>query len=219
MLSVNNRTTIPLSSGKDYVGKPDKVLNYNIASISLYADTTTQIKVYESNDLSIYKSYDIQVEANIKFNQAITPRYQYVYFVVINNSQFNQTHLDFDVLYKTEFTLLENGKIPVSDIITHNLLDTRSSHSFDGVLDAGYNTTHINLSLSPVKVLTIYGNSSNATILSLMLSNDGSTWYKSQYSYTLASSGDFGFTIQCSASYVCMQSSQATTLSIVFEAS
>lgn len=44
-----------------------------------------------------------------------------------------------------------------------------------------------------IKSITIYGNSSGSTTLTLQCSNDGNTWYSSQYTLVLDSPGNFGF--------------------------
>jgi len=55
------------------------------------------------------------------------------------------------------------------------------------------NSPSVNFTNLNIKSITIYGSSSAATTLTIQCSNDGSTWYFSQYTIVLSSGTSFGF--------------------------
>ena len=62
-------------------------------------------------------------------------------------------------------------------------------------------------------IFTFFGNSSNATILTVQLSYDSTNFYDSQYSYTLTSGGNFGFTLNLAGvGYIRLKTSAGTTI-------
>ena len=94
----------------------------------------------------------------------------------------------------------------------YNCVNTRGSGIFiQGSITMGGYTSVIDLSTLPVKCLTIYGISSDATILTVLFSQDGSSFYASQYSYTLATANNFGFALTACPKYICLQTSEAVT--------
>ena len=71
-----------------------------------------------------------------------------------------------------------------------------------------------NLSAVPYNILTIYGNSTATATLTLEMSNDGTTYYQSQYNIA-STGGDFGFALECSAYYVRLIASSIVTTSTI----
>ena len=113
-----------------------------------------------------------------------------------------------------------SGALNVSDSSTHttlsniyNCVNTRGSGIFiQGSIGAGGNTSVIDLSTLPVKTLTIYGVANDATTLTVLFSQDGSSFFRSQYSYNIPSGGDnFGFALNACPKYICLQSSSSLT--------
>lgn len=62
--------------------------------------------------------------------------------------------------------------------------------------------------------LSCYGSSTEAAVIAIQFSNDDTTFYTTQYQYTL-SAGDFGFSIPCSASAIRLKLLSTTTSTIV----
>ena len=60
--------------------------------------------------------------------------------------------------------------------------------------------------------LTIFGNSDSICNLIVQFSIDGSIFYDSQYSYSVAIAGDFGFNVQACPNYLRLKSTQNTTI-------
>ena len=100
----------------------------------------------------------------------------------------------------------------------YNIVNSRgTSQLYNGAIIAGGSTNVLNLSSINVKNLTMYGNQdSNGNILSLLFSNDGITFYLSQYSYSFGAlvSGNFGFNVQCCPRYIRVQSTNACNLTL-----
>lgn len=106
--------------------------------------------------------------------------------------------------------------LDVSDTAIYDLLNTKGTSLLNnGSILAGANTISLNLSNKKVSNLTFYGTQdSNGNELTVLFSNDGSTFYSSQYKYTFgtSSSGNFGFNIVACPYYVCVKSTNACNL-------
>jgi hypothetical protein len=71
-----------------------------------------------------------------------------------------------------------------------------------------------NLSTKRVANLTFYGTSGDGTgNITVQFSNDGNTFYDSQYVYGVVIAGHFGFNVPCSPKYVRLKSTATTTSS------
>ena len=138
---------------------------------------------------------------------------------VTNSALSNMSFSSGNLNVKDTQNSYTSGALNVSDATTHttltniyNCVNTRGSGIFiQGPIVMGGYTSVINLSTLPVKCLTIYGVSSDATILTVLFSQDGSSFHASQYSYTLATANNFGFALNACPKYICLQSSQAVT--------
>ena len=62
--------------------------------------------------------------------------------------------------------------------------------------------------------LSCYGSSTESAVIGVQFSNDDTTFYTTQYQYTL-SAGDFGFSIPCSASAIRLKLLSSTTSTLV----
>lgn len=95
------------------------------------------------------------------------------------------------------------------------MLNTRGFATFNngGAISANVNSTVISLENVNVRCLTIYGHASAATTLTVFFSNDGVSFYASQYSFVISSAmgGDFGFALNACPKNICIQSSVALT--------
>jgi hypothetical protein len=63
-------------------------------------------------------------------------------------------------------------------------------------------------------VISCYGSSTEDAVIAVQFSNDATTFYTTQYQYTL-SAGDFGFSIPCSASSIRLKLLSATTTTLI----
>ena len=73
----------------------------------------------------------------------------------------------------------------------------------------------VNLSSKNIKNISFMGYISGDTMLTVQFSNDNTTFYDSQYSYTLSSAGDVGFNLACCPNYLRLKSSNDRTATII----
>lgn len=73
----------------------------------------------------------------------------------------------------------------------------------------------VNLSSKNIKNISFMGYISGDTVLTVQFSNDNTTFYDSQYSYTLSTAGDVGFNLACCPNYLRLKSSNDRTATII----
>lgn len=178
MLSVKNSSLIPLASNRVFIGSWDNVIQYNTAIVSVYSDTNTLLTVYQSQNKTndFVSTYNLQSGVYNELQIGLTN--QYVYFTLLNQSQDSQTFLNLSVIYRNDS---KNTK--GSFLIWDN-----ANTGLNGVSQSLY------IGLNPITI-SCYGNISANTTLRLQQSNDNITFYDTQYSVVLGSSGDFGFNV------------------------
>jgi hypothetical protein len=232
-------TTTPLNSGSVYLGRYTEIQNYNCAIISILSDTTATITSYQFidknrtvNTVFEYEAGDVGNVKTFYINPILLP---YIYFTVHNNSLNNQTYLNFLVKYiyeSLEDDLGSNVNITnpflevkqysgnvfnVSDTNIYNILNTRGTATLNnGAILPLQISSSVNLSNKKISNLTIYGTQDGlANELYIMFSNDGTTFYKSQYAFIFGTglSGDFGFNLSgCVPRYIAIQSKDGCNL-------
>jgi hypothetical protein len=232
--STNNFTLTPLQANRIYIGTWDNVLQYLTAQVTCTASTNCEITSYQSIDKLTQVENTYQVTAGSTFSLNLQLQYQYLYFTV-RNLGVNQTQLNFDVIYRSVVVgsgvgsdvnisatngnaiVSTSGKLQVQDSIAEASLisiDAKLTTSRGAQIlwatastGAGGFSASADLSGKSVLNLTFYGNSNLATVFTVQFSNNGTTWYSSQYTYTLTSAGDWGFSIPASPFYVRLTSS------------
>ena len=81
-------------------------------------------------------------------------------------------------------------------------------------ITSGETSAIADLSTKRVANLTFYGTSGDGTgNITVQFSNDGTTFYDSQYVYGVVIAGHFGFNVPCSPKYVRLKSNAVTTSS------
>jgi hypothetical protein len=118
----------------------------------------------------------------------------------ITNALLNVSDADTHTKLDTTNTNLTN---------TYNLLNTKGSSVLWNNVSSGVNglSTAVNLSNIKISNMTFMGKSSGATLFTIQFSNDGVTYYDSQYSYNFSGAGSFGFNISGCPNYLKMKSS------------
>ena len=218
MQSVNNRSYLPLSANSKYTGSYDSVIDYQSATINLFSDSNCEIVVYQSANKVITQAETFTTIANTQFSQ-ILPLYQpYIYFTVLNTSSTSQTVMNFSVIYRNTSipaSQIQNisGSVSVSNLNNH----IASTLSNNITITAGGSTSSVQLNNN--KFVTIFGNSSGATTLTVQFSTDNINFYSSQNQITITSASNFGFAFPCTCSYIRLLSSSAINLLALIEAS
>lgn len=244
-LSLNNSTIVPLLSGEIFLGKEyDNILDYAEINIAIKCDVGyTLTYIYSQDKLSVdYETSQIigaQLDTNF-YKLTVKDRY---FKLKIEATDGDMTVLNVQTIYKsvttfstsgstptTDVTIispLEDGNVLVSDTETHikltsvyDLLDTKTNGTLWSAASTGVNgvSNAVNLSALKITNMTFMGNCNNATLLTVQFSNDGVTYYDSQYSYNLTGAGDFGFNLACCPNYLRMKSSQNVTATVIVNA-
>ncbi|MBS1738540.1 MAG: hypothetical protein JSS98_18310 [Bacteroidetes bacterium] len=181
-------------------------VNATLVNISSEFLDKSSLKVSVQNNPSVsLVGVGIDSDSNLKVN--------------LNASAFNdgsgnlKVHETKNIYDASGFLYVDNagGNSTLQSI--YNCVNTRDSARLNsGAINAYTNSSSADLSLIPVRVLTIFGNTSAPCNLTLLFSNDRITWYPSQYSYEIKSGNlNFGFAIQACPNYLCMQSDTTLT--------
>jgi hypothetical protein len=98
----------------------------------------------------------------------------------------------------------------------YNVVNSRGSSTLwsGSATGAGGVSLAVNLSTKNIKNITFMGNCNGATLLTVQFSSDGTTYYDSQYAFTLSASGDVGFSLACCPNFVRVKSSNNVTASL-----
>lgn len=221
MESTNNRTFLPLASGRAYIGSWDTVSAFASATITCVSDTDAAITMFQSGNKQIEVQTPLAVQADVYFSQTINITAPYVYFAVRNSSGTNQNVLAFTVVYHQDYAppaahpgtvnsnifsssgesigvssealnvFVKNAQVPVEVPTTRAYAKAWDN----ATVNAGDTSAALALDPFSSRALTVYGVCSAACVLTLQFSPDGLVWYSSASTYTLSGAGDFGWCI------------------------
>lgn len=200
MESKLNTSNVPLNSKGLFIGGYESVSEFSSIVISIYSDTANIISCYQSlnkqlANVSVFNSVP-NVQSTFVISPVILP---YVYFTVRNNTETNQTVLNFSVSYK-------NAAYSISSKQSATIWDNAVVNPND------VSSNYINASLANNQSVSIFGSSSDATTITILVSNDNLTYYDTQYTYDAKASSDFGFSLVLPFKYLKLSSSGATTI-------
>ena len=195
--STNNKSFVPLLSGRVYIGSYDSVAPYATATVSLLTDTTCQLVANQSQNRVQQNVTSYNTVAGVQFTLQLDLTNPFVYFTIRNTSVHDGTLMAFTVIYRS------------GQIIPPSILPVRGSQSLWTVSSS--TAIPIDLSTQSVRTLTIFGTSNAGMVISVLFSNDNVTWFQSQYQYTL-SGGDFGFSINACPYYLQISSNNPENL-------
>lgn len=233
MVSVLNSSNLNLLSSSSFNGTYEDITKYGQINISINTDISYTLNVYFStNGISddFVETYNSSVPTETQFYNILCKE-RYFKLKLENNSitQSNKFHLQ--TIYKTNISEINTnitGSVSVSNFpatqpvtnsdITniYNIVNSRGSGTLWSSSSTGVNglSLVVNLSNKNIKNLTFMGNCNGPTVLTVQFSNDNSSWFDSQYSYTLSASGDVGFNLSCCPNYVRVKSSADVTASL-----
>jgi hypothetical protein len=125
-------------------------------------------------------------------------------------NNFSLTMFKFGVIIAPVNTPLKvdaNGALNV--VISNPAVNSRGGQTLWATTSTGAGgfSASADLANKAVLNLTFYGNSNTATVFTVQFSNNGTTWYSSDYTHTLVTAGDWGFSITASPFYVRLTSS------------
>jgi hypothetical protein len=242
--SINNRSFTPLLSGRVYIGTFDTTTPYATATISLLSDTDCQITAYQSQNKVQSYTATYNSTGGVQFTQLLQITSPYVYFTVRNVTATNGTLLAFTVIYRTtqitpsggissnvnisdstgNSIVSTAGKLQVADVTAENylgqisdVLQLRGHATLWASPNVGVNgvSPSIDLSEKSVSLVTLFGNSSGITTLTVQFSDDDTTFYDSQYTYIMTAPGDWGFTVPVCPFYLRLKSSAGVAINAI----
>ena len=218
--SINNFSQTPLASGRMFIGRYDNVLEYSTACIVINSDKNTELTIYQSVNKQITYTETFQTVGGSPYIQFFNLSSPFVYFTVLNTGS-DMDYLQFEVIYRTVNVSTggggAGGNVNIFDSVGNNILSTGNnalnviSQKTRVSKDAWETATVAPDDVSAVCTLnaynannvSIYGNCSGEARLAVQFSSNNSTWFTTQYYYDIpVNGGNFGFSINCAASYV-----------------
>jgi len=199
--SVNLSTINPLPANGVFIPpRYDDLLLFPGIILSIKGDTNMRLELYEStNAANISNTKVYYVDKNKSLNIQFNLNARYFKLRLDNLENQNQTLLNLQVIY-SNFHITQAIDSGSFKIWNASVLSTSNQSSI------AYNSNFKN------SLFTFYGSSSNATVLTVQLSNDGVNWYNTQTTYTLSAAGDFGFTYSTVCNFIRLKSDAATTI-------
>ena len=213
-VGINNFPVDASGNLKTYIENPSLTV-VNSALSNLKFDASGNLNVLVDNFPAVDISGSISVN-NFPASQVVT------------NSVLSSLHLDpsgnqyvnvnnlfaLDSTVQSSNTLLGSVNTSLSTLLSNQNLHTFSEINNGPIVAGGFTSA---LSKPNSRVLSVYGNSSGPTTLTLQFSHDNTNWYSSQYQITTGvGASDFGFSIECAVSYIRLMSSSAVTLLVVW---
>lgn len=225
-LSLTNSTIIPLLDGSTFTGSAyDNILDFVEINISIKCDTGYDLTyIYSQDKISIdyQTTQSISAQADTQFYK-ITVKDRY-FKLQIDATDGDMSVLNVQTIYKTSTTYSVSSGPSSNVVITNPLngsgyvevVDMNNNYDVSGNLKVsvqnnpagdsvqlanGFVSTHTNSYQIKYlyKNLTVYGFTDTNMILRLELSDDDSTYYPTQYAYTVNSGAPVGFNIPAGA--------------------
>ncbi len=204
MLSKYNSYDYLRNTALPFMGTYETNLENKVININIYTENEDILTIYYTNDPTstplITETYTIN---NLSCNTTITSIIKSRFIKISITSAVASAKRIYDVTYITN----DN---------TQYVVKPRGSGTFwdNATVITNELSNAINLSSSPASNLTIYGTSSNNVTICLQFSNDGVTYYNTQYTYAI-SVNDFGFNITAAPNYIRLITNGATTITAI----
>jgi hypothetical protein len=186
-------TTRPLGANGFYSPLVwENALEYATYGITYIADRDSTITVQFSND-----------RFNITFQQL---------FYVLANETFNFTDIVPSAYFRLRVDNQEATAMTLLSLSTYLKNDSKNTNVLNANLwlnaatGVGGVSALINSNFN-IHNYTFFGTVNGTTNLVVQMSNDGNTWYSTQYTYTASGAGSFGFNVNLVAQYVRLVSS------------
>jgi hypothetical protein len=138
--------------------------------------------------------------------------------IVVSNLNGVAVDLATNSLFTNVTNLPASYPVTNSDITNiYDVVNSRGSSTLWFGSPTGTNgvSLAVNFSSKNIKNISFMGYISGDTVLTVQFSNDNTTFYDSQYSYTLSSAGDVGFNLACCPNYLRLKSSNDRTATII----
>ena len=199
--SIVNSSIQPLLAGRAFLGVWEDVLEYATIQIQFKASTNCEIKLHQSSDkvaVSVETIDYFSGSGVLDLTRQVAGSF---FYITVRNLGVDQTQLSLQTIYKVQSSV---NPPYVADV---TLWD--ASILANGVTNYYYNT-------SGYKYVTLYGNAPSVTDLALQVSPDGTTWYTTQYVYSLSTAGNFGYSLTIPFKFLRVKSSDAQSKLTIF---
>lgn len=200
-LSIVNSTIIPLNDGSTFNGNYDNILDFAEILISIHCDKGYTLSYIFSQD---------KINTDYSETKTITASQETLFFKVpvheryfklqITASDGDMEVLNVQTIYKTSTTYELNKNYAT-------IWDNASVNAGD------ISPNFLNASSSNNQSVSIFGSSSQATTLSILLSNEPTNFKYTQYTYDINSDSDFGFSLVLPFRYLTLSTSNASIIS------
>jgi hypothetical protein len=244
MVSRFNSSNLNITNGSTFEGRFEDVSNYGSINISLNTDVKFILTLFWSSNGISTDSQEAITQSTTPTGTLYYQRdckAKFFRLVLLNDDTITSERLFLQTIYKSFAINPSSGTVTVSNLpkdgdgnlkvavqntslaVTnadltniYNVVNSRGS----GVLWSGSATgaggvsLAVDLSNKNIKNITFMGNCNGSTLLTVQFSSDGTTYYDSQYAFTLSASGDVGFSLACCPNYTRVKSSNNVTASL-----
>lgn len=232
-MSVSLTNALPIQNVLDgFVlrGDYDNIVNFCEIDVSINAEGNYTVQFDFSMDKldTINSTTETFTYASNSFT-TYTLKPQCKYFKLTLTATSNIDNLTVQTIYKSNVSFKPSGGtgtdvnvtntfLPVSQYGTWNVnipITKQSAGIWNNtVVNAGdVSSNYADAHDANNQSLSIFGNSTSAITVSILVSNDNLTYYNTQYTYDVKASSDFGFSLILPFKYLKLSSSDATTIS------
>jgi len=231
-MSVSLTNALPIQNVLDgFVlnGDYDNIVNFCEIDVSINAEGNYTVQFDFSMDKldTINSTTETFTYASNSFiTYTLKPQCKYFKLTLTATSDIDnltvQTIYKSNVSFKTSGTGTDvnvtNTFLPVSQYGTWNVnipITKLSASIWDNAVVNGgdISTNYADAHDANNQSVSIFGHASDATTIAILVSNDNTTYYKTQYTYIITQDSDFGFSLILPFKYLKLSSSNATTIS------
>ena len=241
-LSIVNSSIVPLTSGQTFLPSTyDNILDFAEINISIKCDVGFEMTyIYSQDKINVDHTVVNTVSASVDthfFRVPVKDRYFKVSILATQTMDvFNmQTIYKSNIIYTpssgsgadvnitnpyldVHLTQQTVGLALDSSLTTiNNTLSTKGNAVLFATPSCGVNglSSIVNMSNKNISNVSLYGNVNNATVLTIQFSNDGTTFYDTQYTYNITAASDWGFSMLCSPYYFRLKSSADVAINAI----
>jgi hypothetical protein len=193
--SILNSSLQPLLAERAFLGVYEEVLFFGSVNFQFKASTNCEIIIFQTSDKINVETDTIpynKLDGVISISRSILG--SFLRITVRNTEAVNQTQFSLQTIYKAQ----------APSITPINTLLYSEAIAVNGVTPSVFN-------FGGYKYVSYYGETAQATNLTIQLSVNGSDWYDTQYVYTIAPPGEYGVSLTLPFRYLRLKSSAVSS--------
>ncbi len=177
VLSTKNSSTAPVLANGIFEGSYENITNFSIAVITVYADTLSQLTVYQSQLGTVPASYvQYQIPANTRTTYNVQIAYPYLYVTLDNlDGAVDQTFLNLCTIYRNTAVVDVSGGL--SNV---NIANWPTVFPITAAADLSVNVTNTLLDVSitnwPTTLATTVTNDLSVNVTNTLLDVSVTNW-------------------------------------------